>query len=494
MPDSRLRYRLFAERAFHWCSARRVGRFQRVRAALFDPPPFSPEKLRVEYLPGANDKQLGTRRYTLTHNDVTGTLQLAIGYEYNQRQLSGWYTRVVRDEVLAEWVSLSGAAPAMRLHVYCHVSGEESWPAPPNLRSFIFQREMTLVLDTIIYAEQALLQSQPHLARAPILLHLRSHLPQLNRVLEWGTLGDRTSWPKAPSTFLQALLAPLGQLPGSAPASSVVQQAQQLDILIENVVPFQDSIAASIQQQLRVDLEWMLGRIQPAAGSRNWEPVQQERPGVSSGVLPNGKVQQEQVAGVATRQLGDKGQLRQTVAQRAEQSSSQPAPPTQPPQDDLILRQVSRDSPTRSGNGIGGDDWPASTAASGISSLGFSNASEGANGDLPAQESKGLQRMDMARDGAGSRGRSVPTQPGELSGDGALHWEQQQQPQRLQQHQHQLLQQQRQRSKQGGSQGRRRREFVSEELREELQPAAATALQRNVVEVVLSDSPRKVRV
>lgn len=39
MPDSRLRYRLFAERAFHWCTARRVGRFQRVSVPLgFDLP------------------------------------------------------------------------------------------------------------------------------------------------------------------------------------------------------------------------------------------------------------------------------------------------------------------------------------------------------------------------------------------------------------------------------------------------------------------------
>lgn len=54
---------------------------QPTRAALLDPPPFDPSKLSVEYLPGTSSgsRTLTGRRYTLTHNDVTGSLQLAIG-------------------------------------------------------------------------------------------------------------------------------------------------------------------------------------------------------------------------------------------------------------------------------------------------------------------------------------------------------------------------------------------------------------------------------
>lgn len=50
-------------------------------AALLDPPPFDPAKLRIEFLPGGREAALsaGPRRYTLTHNDVTGSLQLSIG-------------------------------------------------------------------------------------------------------------------------------------------------------------------------------------------------------------------------------------------------------------------------------------------------------------------------------------------------------------------------------------------------------------------------------
>lgn len=165
-----------------------------VQAALFDPPPFDPAKLTVRYLAGASANDRDTvlrrcRRYTLTHNDVTGSLHLSVGGEFNQQQLSGWYTRIVRDEVLAEWQPNS-----LALNVYCHVSGEELWPAPPALRSFIFQREMRLVLDTIAYAERHLLESAPSFAAAPVYVHLVSDVQSLNQVITWGVLGDRTSW------------------------------------------------------------------------------------------------------------------------------------------------------------------------------------------------------------------------------------------------------------------------------------------------------------
>ena len=57
--------------------------------------------------------------------------------------VAGWYIRLLRDEVLAEWVVEGGSAP--QLHVYCHVSGQERWLAPPQLRNYIFKREMPLV-------------------------------------------------------------------------------------------------------------------------------------------------------------------------------------------------------------------------------------------------------------------------------------------------------------------------------------------------------------
>ena len=85
---------------------------------------------------------LQPRRYTLTHNDLTGQLLLTVGHQYNTAQLSGWYNRLLRDEILAYW-QCDDTQPV--LHIECHVSGEETWLAPPILRDYIFRREMPLV-------------------------------------------------------------------------------------------------------------------------------------------------------------------------------------------------------------------------------------------------------------------------------------------------------------------------------------------------------------
>lgn len=151
---------------------------------------------------------------------LRASLPSPAGREYNRRQLDGWYTRILRDEILAEWqhtappVAAAAAAcpppPRPSLHIYCHVSGEELWPAPPQLRSFIFQREMALVLDTIWHAEGApggLLAAAPHLASAPVYVHLRSDIPALDRVVEWGVLGERSSWRTAQSSVMRSLLS-----------------------------------------------------------------------------------------------------------------------------------------------------------------------------------------------------------------------------------------------------------------------------------------------
>lgn len=197
----------------------------------------------MRYLPGASAGDVAAlprcRRYTLTHNDLTGSIQLSVGAEYNSQQLSGWYTRVLRDEVLAEWadppsaVASAAAAPHLPvLNVYCHVSGEELWPVPPALRSFIFQREMKLVLDTIAHAEARLLEAHPALASATVFVHLRSDMAALDKVVAWGALGDRTSWKKAGlgrglwAELLSGMAGVLGTA-GSGNAVARVEQQQQ---------------------------------------------------------------------------------------------------------------------------------------------------------------------------------------------------------------------------------------------------------------------------
>ena len=56
---------------------------------------------------------------------------------------------------------------------------------------------MKLVLDTIAYAERRWLKANPTLASAPVFVHLRSDMASLNKVIAWGSLGDKSTWPQA---------------------------------------------------------------------------------------------------------------------------------------------------------------------------------------------------------------------------------------------------------------------------------------------------------
>lgn len=70
-----------------------------VEALLFDAPPFDESKLSVVHLPCAfhdGSQPPMRRRYTLTHNDITGALLLTIGSIYNPSQLDGWYVKLLR--------------------------------------------------------------------------------------------------------------------------------------------------------------------------------------------------------------------------------------------------------------------------------------------------------------------------------------------------------------------------------------------------------------
>ncbi|KAK9908699.1 hypothetical protein WJX75_001621 [Coccomyxa subellipsoidea] len=173
-----------------------------VTAQLLRPPVFDPRKLSTTFLPGCTESgplPPAPRRYTLTHNDLTGQLRLSIGSAYNRAQVSGWYTRLIRDEVLAEWRFESGGQAS--LHVHCHVSGEERWLAPPALRNYIFQREMPLVLDTVLYADRVLLSQLPCFQNAAVVVHLTSHIKELHTSMQWGQLSQRATWPSSSTSL-----------------------------------------------------------------------------------------------------------------------------------------------------------------------------------------------------------------------------------------------------------------------------------------------------
>jgi magnesium dechelatase len=147
---------------------------------------LNPEKLHVSYIDGTNaDGPITPRAYTLTHSDATGDLFLSIGQQYNLPQISGLYTRLMRDEVLAEWETNERIA----LHVHCHVSGGlviglSKW------RDSIFRHHLPMVLEAFWYGDKKLIDIHPQIAKAMIIVHFHAREKKLNRTEAWGVFGD----------------------------------------------------------------------------------------------------------------------------------------------------------------------------------------------------------------------------------------------------------------------------------------------------------------
>lgn len=172
------------------CCGRQQFRRCAVVARLFNPEDFDPSKLTVKFEGNAKDikaKSVGDilpRKYTLTHSDVTGDLLLSIGPSLNQQQLADWYTRLMRDEIVAEW----RGSEQISLHVHCHVSGGHVLLAPAALRNSIFEREMPLVLEAIRHGDKDLFDVFPELYASTVWVHFHSSDPEYNRADCWGPL------------------------------------------------------------------------------------------------------------------------------------------------------------------------------------------------------------------------------------------------------------------------------------------------------------------
>jgi len=148
---------------------------------------LKPEKLHVKYENDtAPDAFHLPRRYTLTHSDATGDLFLTVGKEYDQEAIRGFYTRLMRDEVLAEW--LEGESQP-ELHLYCHVSGGLVF-GTAGFRYNIFRRELPLVLEAICFGDRPLFSKNPALESAPIFVHFLAKQEKYNQVESWGTPKD----------------------------------------------------------------------------------------------------------------------------------------------------------------------------------------------------------------------------------------------------------------------------------------------------------------
>jgi hypothetical protein len=145
---------------------------------------FNPQKLSVDFMEGAlPDGPLSRRAYTLTHSDRTGDLFLTIGPVYNWPQISGWYTRFMRDEVLAEWHFDEPSS----LHVQCHVSGGFVFGLP-GWRKGIFRRHLPMVLEAFRYGDRQFIAAHPELDEATVWVHFNARQARHNQVVSWGQM------------------------------------------------------------------------------------------------------------------------------------------------------------------------------------------------------------------------------------------------------------------------------------------------------------------
>lgn len=148
---------------------------------------LSPGKLNINYVSGVNPEgPIIPRCYTLTHSDLTGELFLSIGREFDEEAISGFYTRIMRDEVLAEWLKKENGHS---LNVYCHVSGgfvigTAGW------RYKIFRRELPLALKAICEGDNDFFIANLNLENAPIFVHFQSKNKKYQKIEKWGKTRD----------------------------------------------------------------------------------------------------------------------------------------------------------------------------------------------------------------------------------------------------------------------------------------------------------------
>ncbi|KAL6003818.1 stay-green [Asimina triloba] len=126
------------------------------------------------------------RTYTLTHSDITSKITLAVSQTINRAQ--GWYNRLQRDEVVAEWKKVQ---EKMSLHVHCHISGGHFLlDFIAKLRHYIFCKELPVVLKAFVHGDGNLFNNYPELEEALVWVYFHSNLPEFNRVECWGPLKE----------------------------------------------------------------------------------------------------------------------------------------------------------------------------------------------------------------------------------------------------------------------------------------------------------------
>ncbi len=143
---------------------------------------LNPESLHTRFDSVDSGQFSLPRRYTLTHSDRTGDMFLTVGKDFCHQQISGIYTRLMRDEVLAEWREEDGG---LELHVLCHVSGGVVFGSA-RMRLGIFKQHMRLVLEALRFGDQGIYAERPELDAARVKVHFCSKDPTIDQVQDYG--------------------------------------------------------------------------------------------------------------------------------------------------------------------------------------------------------------------------------------------------------------------------------------------------------------------
>lgn len=124
------------------------------------------------------------RKYTTTHNDVPPLLFAAIGHNYNKRLLSSKEVVNEQTQIVGKWVRKNHK---YEIHFDVFVSTNKNPLA--QIRNAIFCSELGIVLESIAFAETALLKLHPSFTETKIYVHFKSIDLKYDRIEYWNTLG-----------------------------------------------------------------------------------------------------------------------------------------------------------------------------------------------------------------------------------------------------------------------------------------------------------------
>ena len=143
---------------------------------------FNPDKLKVIYKQEI-DKEIFEipRKYTLTHSDKTANLFLTIGKTYDYKIID--YN--IRDEVLASWERNDKYYLKVNLQL-------DNGKLNKNiiLRNKIFREELPLAINTIVYADNSMLENNKFLYYSHIIVYFKSKIEKYSSIEDWGVLRD----------------------------------------------------------------------------------------------------------------------------------------------------------------------------------------------------------------------------------------------------------------------------------------------------------------